>query len=314
LGLSSFDQLMHEDVLQSTNNATIEKVRSPSGEVFVRKHYKTNCRSFEIEASLLESVTHDFQYLVLPRIVGKSGTTLLMSYVDRVVHDRNTIVEQPWTRKEISALSRAIKEFQSIRLPRHAFSVKQIVMGWCYPSVKSLMTLWPALRQNLLQPQQAVMLVAWSFFYAALRPFLRNVTTHYDLTPLNCAMTPDGRVSILDFEFSYFGGDSLFDLAYFTTIPPQSLQRWDFQSKLISDFVGRNPSIADRFRLRLLLVICCLVRARYFADQTEERKAYEASLALLFNRREYSHWWNAVRKQGPINCNDGHRSLRCTGL
>lgn len=288
-------ELESQGVLQQTKYATIERMRSLSGANYVLKRYAPGSKSLALEAAVLQAIQNQsFRHLVVPRLIvlDNEKNNLLMTYVPREHHDRSSILNRSWSQTELQVLTSALAEFQSLDLPRKLFSRKQFLMGLAYPSVKAILALRPSLKRRLLRPTHAIVLMWWALAYLVIRPFFRNVTTHYDLTTLNCAMTPECRVSILDFEFSYYRGDPLFDIAYFTTIPPEAIHRWRFQRTLLGKFLVRHSSPAKRFRLRLILTVCCLVRALHFDDQSKEQNQYVESLGFLFSSADYRRWYD----------------------
>lgn len=288
--------LEHESVLQETKSCIVSKV-SRDGQSYALKQYTERNQSFCIESEFLASlIASEFRSLVLPEIVDCGNRHLLMTFVHRETQTRETICDRAWTADDIESVCEAIEEFQSISLSRRLFSVKQIVLGFNYPVVRAALVFAPALRCRLLSMIGCVKAMLMMIRYTMLRPFLRNRTVHYDLTTLNCAFTPDGRLSILDFEFPYYKGDSVFDVIYFITIPPRSIEQWTFQNSVLKRFVGRNPGFASEFRCRFILLVCCLSRAVHFQNSDLEQQAYIDSIDLLLDRRRFRSWWMSMMR------------------
>lgn len=289
------DTLKREYVLQETDSALVEKVRTPAGDVLVLKRYASPGPSFVIETAVLKLLNKcSFEALAVPRIVDIGERYLLMSFVAREVHTRDSILERDWQPGEVDVLCRAIQEFQSISLPSECFTFRQRWMGWAYPVCRAALTFGPLWRMGVLKPGQIRASMILALQYLMIRPLFRNVTTHYDLTTLNCAFTPDKRVSILDFEFSYFKGDPLFDVLYFVTIPPQAIQDWNFQRDTVARYLkdANGPCLAAR--CRFILLLCCLVRVAHFREQERERNEYLRSLEVLCSGKQFQSWWKTL--------------------
>lgn len=275
-------------ILQETEFQVVESYVSNDGERRVRKTYKRPNHSLQIEAAFLEATSkRAFRHLSLPTLIEKGERSLSMTFVERENQTRDSILERTWSRQDVRTLASAIRELQTVPLPRSRFSAKQRLMGLVYPVVKLLLIRAACVRQGIIGSRDYWWLFQMAVQYLFARAWVRNCTVHYDLTTLNCAFAPDGRVSILDFEFPYYLGDSMFDACYFATIPPQSMANWTFQKQLIVECIGHGEEFAQA-RCRLILTVCCLVRALFFGTGSRERSQYLESLEMLRNRRWFA--------------------------
>ena len=282
-------------ILQETVPTKVELVDTGDGEQLVLKFCKQSCPRLGLEGkflSLASSIKHT--YLETPRLIASGFDYLLMSFVERENQTRETILKRKWSKDNIHTLCEGIKEFQRIKLPTKTYTVKQRIMGVAYPVVKLLQVLPSCRRRGLIGWKSMMKLYLFAIWYLFLRPGFRNVTTHYDLTTLNCAFTPDGRLSMLDFEIGYALGDPLFDICYFLTIPPQAIQDWKFQSKALAMFKKRNTKWGQRHRVRFILLVCSLVRMVHFEDDSREQSNYKQSIALLLGVGTFRNWWMSL--------------------
>ena len=110
-----------------------------------------------------------------------------------------------------------------------------------------------------------------------------------DLTTYNYAFSPGGKMSILDFELAYYLGDPLFDAAYFVTIPPVRITDWSFQGEILRRLLDKyGNTCSQRQRLRLILILCCVVRYQYFKNEPVYREIYLQNIKTLIVRRTFN--------------------------
>jgi len=229
------------------------------------------------EREFLRRAPHDrLQSLALPRLRAVYADGYLIDYHEREHHTRDTIVDRAWGDEDVRRFVGGLREFQSIRVPRRAFSWRRRVLGWAYP----------AYRLFRLDRRTALLCLR----YVLARPCWRNVLTHYDLHTYNYAFAADGRMSMIDFERMYASGDPLYDLLYFCTIPPVRLEDWTFQRRLLRALLRRRTPFA-RLRTRVILLQCNLGRLR--ASHTPSAP-YRDNVELLRDGRRYRSWWRAV--------------------
>lgn len=278
-------------VLQETEFQQVESFVSEAGDRFVRKTYKKPSRSLEIECAFLESASEaNLSHLALPVLVDRDAHSFTMTFVDRENQTRDSILKRKWDKDDVDSFLSAIEELQALSLPTAKFSAKQRTMGFVYPAIKMLMLSTPSLKRGIIGSADYAWMMRMVIGYLFARPWIHNCTVHYDLTTLNCAFTPSGKVSILDFEFPYCYGDSLFDLCYFATIPPQSMADWTYQKEILSESIRREQRFAA-LRCRVILSVCCLVRALFFESGSFERNQYLSSLELLKNQRRFDEYF-----------------------
>lgn len=286
--------------LQDTEFKTVDLMENASGEKSVLKYCKTHCPSLALEKDVLVAVNaQTSHYLVFPRLLGFEPDYLLMSFVEREDQTRETISQRNWTGSDIMVLSRGLREFQNLEMPASIYTLKQKLMGPFYPTLKALLSIPTISGRRALSFFKLVKFVAFAFRYILHRPFIRYGTTHYDMTTLNCAFANSDKLSILDLELGYAGGDPLFDICYFLTIPPTGLMDWTFQRKALAHFVSETTGHAIKFRTRFILLVCCVTRLLHFKDGSEEQAQYAKSIDLLLNRREFDLWWSQIKSTTP---------------
>ncbi len=208
------------------------------------------------------------------RAVYKSGC--LIDFCEREHQTRDTIQQRDWSDDDVRAFVRGLREFQEIAVRTLPFSRRHRLLGWAYPAFRLLS----------LDKRSAVLCLG----YMLARPMWKNALTHYDLHTFNYAFTPDGRMSMLDFERMYASGDPLFDLLYFCTIPPVRMDAWTFQARLLREFLHEETPFA-RLRARVILLQCNLGRGRYSGVAPE---VYEDNVALLRSGRRFRAWWRRI--------------------
>lgn len=286
------EELVTESVLQETDSARVELCRDNNAQKVVRKIYRTSTTSNRIERAFLrESAEYNFHHLSLPRIIAEDEESLLMSFVDREHHTRDSILARTWRDTEYDSLLGAIEEFQSIQMPRSLFGMKQQMMGKCYPVIRAAMAFANSTRLSLIPYSSGFRIGSLAFEYTKRRRSLQRCLTHYDLTTLNCAFCPNGKVSILDFELSYYLGDPLFDLCYFVTIPVQPLAEWRFQRELLSRSYARSTASDFQEIVRFLLISCSLQRLLHFKNTPELSVHYHDNIKTLIHDRSFAAWW-----------------------
>ncbi len=294
LDVAQTDSFPVGTVLQETDTQRVEAIGGDDGERIVRKTYRRATRSFRIESEFLRVAgERRFQFLSLPTLLDAGDRWLTMTFVQREHQTRDSILRRDWTDANVVAFFGAVRELQQIPLPQSCFSVKQKVMGVNYPVSKLCLLHRRCLNAGILGMNDSGWLARMLLQYTSARLMTRNCTVHYDLTTLNCAFTPSGKLSILDFEFPYFGGDPLFDVCYFVTIPPVSITHWTFQAELIGQFIQHDLRFA-KCRVRLILTVCCLVRALFFDASSQERQQYLRSLETLRDIGTFTHFFDQL--------------------
>ena len=279
-------------ILQETASTKVGLVDTVEGEPLVLKLCKQSCPYLGLEGKFLHlASTIKHQYLETPRLIASGPDYLLMSFVERENQTRDTILNRDWSDENIHTFCEGIKEFQRINLPSKTYTIKQHLMGIAYPVVKLLQVL-PSCRKRGLISWKDMMKSCWlAIIYLLYRPLFRNVTTHYDLTTYNCAFTPSGLLSMLDFELGYALGDPFFDICYFLAIPPQAIQDWKFQSKALAMFKKNNSQWGQRHRVRFILLVCSLVRMVHFENECHEQNNHKQSISILLDTNTYRKWW-----------------------
>jgi hypothetical protein len=281
--------------LQDTAFKTVDLMQDAAGEQSVLKYCKTHCPSLALEKDVLVAVNaQSSTYLTFPKLLGYETDYLLMSFVEREDQTRDTISKRNWTRRDVEVLSSGMREFSSLPMPSSIYTLKQKVMGLAYPAFKMFLSVPKLLKRRCLSFSAVLKLAFFALRYCLHRPFIRNRTTHYDMTTLNCAFSGEDRLSILDLELGYAGGDPFFDICYFLTIPPVALKDWTFQQQTLSHFVNGTDEHAVQFRMRFILSVCCVSRLLHFKNDSKEHRAYKDSIETLLNRSQFNKWWSEI--------------------
>lgn len=233
----------------------------------------------------------EFRHLKLPRILDHGPGWMLMEHVRLVPYTRDSVLEKDWSAEQIERWVGALYEFQSIPQSSAGFRVREKLKGACYPLLR-FFELRKAVRKRVRGAR--LLQLAWMLFqYLCYRPFLRQVTTHYDLNTFNFTNEAGSdRMLMIDFEAGAFRGDRYYDILYYLTLPTVSLDQWTFQRRLLREWVRRAES-DRRFlpaRLRLQLILLCIQRIQRFHDAPDKAEVYVRSLDTLFDRAAYGRW------------------------
>lgn len=275
-------------VLHRSDSSCVELCEM-DGRFVVRKTYTARFEFKEVEADFLRHVDHSkLRFLRIPKILFENRNTLVTTYVEREQQTRDSILLRHWSSDDFARLIGAMREFQTIDVPKSCFSRKQRWMGVCYPVVRMCLDIRKLKRRGWLPPGVVRYCSAMATGYLRRRFGIQNVLTHYDLNTTNCAFCPDGAVSLVDFDLIYYLGDPLFDLCYFATIPCQAIQEWGFQRELLSR--AMHSYGASWNRVRFLIVVCSLSRMHFFRRDEMRRNVYrENILSLMRGTVDASH-------------------------
>ena len=196
-------------------------------------------------------------YLTFPKMLGFVSHSLLMSFVGREDQTRDTITDRAWPYTDIEVLSRGLKEFLSLTVSPSIYTTQQKLMGLVYPTFKLLLSIPKLIKRRCLSLFETLKLITLALRYCLHRPFIRYRTTHFDMTTLNCAFSGKNKLSILDLELGYAGGDPFFDICYFLTIPPMALSNWTYNG-------------------------------------SREHLAHKDSSKILLSRGRFNSWWSEI--------------------
>ena len=285
--------------LQESGESTVFLMQSRDGGRFVLKQFARPMRAFEMERDFYERCgERSFRFVHMPRLVESGTNHLLLEYVDRESHSRDSILTRNWTDEDVALWVDALLEFQGLRPDSRLFSVSRHLASLVYPVISILQQL---IRESYgLSLRQKARLGALIGGYLLHRPAVRYVCTHYDLQTNNYAfMVNERRMSVLDFRFPYYLGDPYLDVLYYVSIPTVPLNEWTFQKRLVRRFLkqtaGRRGYDAGRkVRLRVLLLMCTMVRATHFASDPAKRCVYEQNLRLLLDDAEYDVFYRSL--------------------
>lgn len=287
--------LRPREVLQETAGRRVLLAEAPGGERYVVKQTDPARPGAKVERAFLRGVCdRTFTHLRLPRLVEEGEDYLVMEFVAREAHTGATILEREWSDDDVALWVGGLREFQAIELPAAPFTRRQKLAGSLYPVVRAL-DLWRRFGKRLPGGAARVLpgLLARN---VAARASVRLVATHYDFHTYNYAFcTAEARMSLLDFEFSYYLGDPLWDLLYFLTQPETALDAWTFQRPLFRRFLasGRGePALAAR--ARLILLDQCLGRVVNVPEDAPRYATYFANAERLCDDRWFRRWFRGL--------------------
>jgi hypothetical protein len=281
-------------VLQERAGRRVLLAEAPDGARFVLKQVDPGAAGTRVERAFLRSVRdRAFRFLRLPRLVDEGDDYLVTEFVAREARTGATILERRWSESDVALWVDALREFQEIEMPAAPFTRRQRLAGSLYPVVRAL-DLWR--RFGARMPAGAARalpgLLARNI---AARPSVRLVATHYDFHTYNYAFcTGEDRMSLLDFEFSYYLGDPLWDLLYFLTQPETPLDAWTFQPALFRRFLEGRTEAALATRVRLILLVQCLGRALNLPGDSPRYATYFANAERLCDDRWFRRWFAAL--------------------
>lgn len=249
----------------------------------------------ELERHFLLQIRNlNFEYIRFPKLIDFGANYLLLEFLDREHYTRETVTQRDWSLDDIRLWIHGLLEFQNIPMNSTFFSVKNRLMGIFYPVIRLILLIPGSMHLFSLKSWTSIAVII--FAYLSMRPFFRHVLTHYDLQTYNYTfMRSEPKMSILDFEISYFQGDPLFDILYFITIPINEIIRWTFQKDLLKEglrqFREKGINLAGQLtRIRLILLVCNLSRYHYFINDSAKRMTYYNNIRFLLDRKAF-RWW-----------------------
>lgn len=263
------------------------------GRKLVLKRYIAAFEQFEKERDFLLRGGHSsLRALYLPEVIESGEDFLLLEFVPREHLTRETVSTREWTDDDIDLWVKGLLEFQQLQPNRRVFSIRHQLAGLAYPVVRMVKQL--GLRGPTLSLRQKLMIARLLFSYLAMRPFFRNLCTHYDLQTYNYTfMIERRRVSMLDYEFKYYLGDPYFDILYYVTIPPVRWSEWTFQRRLLIAFFSsmkgrRKVNVGRETRIRLILLGCNIGRHLYFDKDPEKQRVYADNIRDLLDNGSFA--------------------------
>lgn len=218
-----------------------------------------------------------------------------MEYLDCVKYSRDTILEKNWNEKEVTKFLSALREFQSIPQKPDGFSVYERLKGKQYPVMRAL-EMWKQITHTLTFSQiMKLILLLKKYFFSGL--FFKRVTTHYDFNTFNFTnLNHSEKMTLIDFEMGAYGGDNLYDLLYYISIPTVELNQWTFQKALLKEWI--TDKCQDNFfvktRIRVILSVISFQRIRRFDLEPEKAKVYRNNLNLLLSSESFNAWYQNV--------------------
>lgn len=284
-----------EKILHSTGSKIIYFLVDKNGKRFVLKIHKNNNTNLKVEQMFLSRVKHfKYRYIQFPHLIEYGNSYILIDYIEREHFTRDTILEREWSIDDIRLWVSGLIEFQNIEIASKHFSVKQRLMGIIYP-VCRIFILLPKCRKLIdLKALAVIFKITLNYFIS--RFFLKNTLTHYDLQTYNYTfMKNERKMSMLDFELSYYRGDPLFDVLYYISIPIKTFEDWTFQTALLKEYIrqvygGTRCSRSLLYRIRLILLVSNLSRYLSFINDTNKKNIYSENIKLLVNGESFNRW------------------------
>lgn len=236
-----------------------------------------------------------YKTLKTPDVYAHGPSFILMEYLDCVKYSRDTILEKNWNEKEVTKFLSALREFQSIPQKPDGFSVYERLKGKQYPVMRAL-EMWKQITHTLTFSQiMKLILLLKKYFFSGL--FFKRVTTHYDFNTFNFTnLNHSEKMTLIDFEMGAYGGDNLYDLLYYISIPTVELNQWTFQKALLKEWI--TDKCQDNFfvktRIRVILSVISFQRIRRFDLEPEKAKVYRNNLNLLLSSESFNAWYQNV--------------------
>jgi hypothetical protein len=254
---------------------------------------RTKC----FEADFLSSTDSvPFSYLQIPKLIAHGADFILMSFVSRESHSRESILDRVWATEDYRVFVNGLREFQEIPISRGLYSHREVIQGTVFPIVAGLRII-PAVFRTF-GTKGGIKVFFKILSYAILRPRLRYVTAHYDLQTYNCAFSTErNALSIIDFQIPLPCGDSLQDICYFVSIPPAKLEAWTFQRTLLQEFLQSQLNQAGiRRRIVLLVLLAQFQRWKYFRtlSRIDYERVYRQNIECLL-----SDGWPSLGLRAP---------------
>jgi thiamine kinase-like enzyme len=271
-------------LLQTTNSKTVELLINEKNERFVLKTIHKISKATEIEKQFLIKTTGlKFRVLSLPQLLEYGENFLLMTFVDREHHTRNTIINREWIDSDVERFVNGLIEFQTLSINLSPwFDFKKRFMSVVYPVIKTLLSIKTGLQQNTFSFIEIIKIFQMCFIYLLFRVTFKNVITHYDLTTYNYSFSGKDKMSMIDFELGYPKGDPVFDIIYFISIPPVLITNWTFQKKILINYMHKqNINYALKNRIRFILMLCNLRRCFFYNDNEKRAICIENFQRLL---------------------------------
>lgn len=288
-----------EKIIRETDAKVLYLLTDKNGSKFILKFYKYNNSDLRTEKRLLSRVKLlKCSYITFPRLIDSGKNFILEDYIERELWTRDTILEKDWTADDIELWVSGLREFQNINLPGRLFSIKQRLMGLIYPVYRIFILTLKCRR--LINLRAFGTILKLTFNYTLHRLFLKNALTHYDLQTTNYTfMKNEYKMSMIDFELPYFGGDPLFDVLYYISIPTKTLADWTFQKEIFREYIkqeyeNKYDSKSLMNRTRLILLVCNLSRYLSFINDAEKNTIYSENINLLLNGESFNRWYSFI--------------------
>lgn len=288
-----------EKTIYTGSVSKVYRVADPNGQKYVLKINEIDSSCIEREKKFY-SVLKDleFKYLCFPHVVDSDEKFLLMEYIPRTYYTRDSILEREWTDKDLNLWVNGLLEFQGLKLCRKSFPLKRKLVASVYPVFRISERLRKF--QKPLGVAERMVIMRLTLAYLLARPFIRHVLTHYDCQTYNYTFCLNSnKMSILDFEFSYYLGDPLYDILYFITIPTVKIRDWTFQSNLLTCFLSKiqhrkGYCAGLQNRLHLVLLLCNLSRFLHFSKDPVKQVPYWDNLKLLLDQKSWDLFWRKI--------------------
>jgi hypothetical protein len=290
-------------VLKDANSTSVYLATGAGGKKCVLKVYRATSKNggnAAVERNFLAWINREkLEFLHVPRLLDYGDNYMLMEYVEREHWTRDTILERKWPDVDVKLWVKGLVEFQNMRIPKSWFSLKQRIMGFMYPAILAAILLPKCSR--VIGMRDRFRLIGLAVRYGLARFHFRNKVTHYDLQTYNYSFCTDReKASLLDFELSYYMGDPLYDVLYYTSIPVQKIPSWTFQTRLINTYLAESRERGKhlRCRMRLILLVCNLNRYLYFRDESDKKSVYLDNIRMLLSDGAFNTWFSEIAIDG----------------
>lgn len=102
---------------------------------------------------------------------------------------------------------------------------------------------------------------------------------------------------MIDFEMGAFRDDNYYDILYYLSIPPISLNSWSFQTDLLAAWIkNNNPNtIFLKVRLKVLLCTISFQRIKRFNKDPIQANVYRENLKIILSSGNFNSWFNKIQ-------------------
>ncbi|MFZ2055757.1 MAG: hypothetical protein WAU81_16335 [Candidatus Aminicenantales bacterium] len=300
-----------EKTLQTTGFREVHLIADKNSKKHILKIYDLGSKRarlaslfFQIEKYFLSSVAKlSFEHIQFPRLLGSGRNYLIIEFVEREVFTRESILDKKWSVEDTRLWVMALMEFQGIEMPGNLYPATRRLIGSLFPVVR-LCQILPKCRR-ILSVRDFISVFIIVLSYIMVWRSIEKKLVHYELHTSHFApMKGKQKMSLIDFELSYYKGDPLVDILYYISIPIKRFREWSFQKELLREYVKLSFSggvhLSELFyRIRLILLMFHIVRYFEFVDVPNYREVYFENLSILLDKKRFRQFYEDIFKVPP---------------